>query len=316
MLKLCHLMENFELARLALTHWPHDEEGLDALLRRFRISDNAIYPFMSEGHLCFLRLAPVDEKRPGALEGELALIQALRRSGYPALQPLPANDGQLLLRLSTPWGNWYAQAFAGVPGTPLDDLTLTEPLLLAYGECLARMHNLNTAPTPAPWRHTDALDWMEQTLSDCSAPREIITALRRLRSELALLPQTPGQYGVIHYDFEPDNVFWDETAQCCHVIDFADCMQHWYAADIANALAELPDEAARETFLQGYAQARPLPDDLTTLMPLMLRFNSLYGYTRVLRCLTNPPLEQPEWMPGLIRHLQGLMTERAEMILQ
>lgn len=315
MLKLCYLMENFELARLALTHWPHEEKNLDALLRRFRISDNAIYPFTSAGKLCFLRLAPVCEKRSGALESELALIQLLHRSGYPALEPLPAHDGSLLLTIQTPWGEWYAQAFVGVPGKPLDDLTLTEPLLLAYGESLARLHSLNGQPSPSPWRHTDALDWMEQTLTACHAPAEILAALHQVRAEMALLPQDEGQYGVIHYDFEPDNVFWDEDTQRCHVIDFADCMHHWYAADIARALDELPDDNARTIFLQGYTQARPLPENLTALLPLMRRFINLYGYTRVLRSLSHLPETQPEWMPGLIRHLQELMAQRAKALL-
>lgn len=316
MLKLKYLIENPDLARLALTHWPHDKASLDLALRRFRISDNAVYPFYQDGRLCFLRLAPASEKRPGALESELAFIQALRAKGYPALMPLPSDSGALLLTLSTPCGDWYAQAFVGVPGKPIDQLPLTRPILFAWGQALGRLHALDVTPSPCPWQHDQALDWAGQTLIACHAPKKILSALYRLRDDLAALPQTKGQYGLVHYDFEPDNVFWDEATGTCSVIDFADCMRCWYSLDIQQALGELTEEADREIFLQGYQQARPLPEHLDQLLPLMQRFIDLYGYARILRCITDPPARQPDWMPGLIRHLQHILEVRAANILR
>ena len=53
MLKLKHLFENYSLAKKALEHWSHDEDNLDEMLSRFRISSNAIYPFMQAGQICF-----------------------------------------------------------------------------------------------------------------------------------------------------------------------------------------------------------------------------------------------------------------------
>ena len=62
MLKLKYLFEKYQLVRTVLNHWKYDEETFDELTKYFRISSNAIYPFASNGKICFLRLAPTDEK--------------------------------------------------------------------------------------------------------------------------------------------------------------------------------------------------------------------------------------------------------------
>lgn len=90
MLKLRYLTENFDLARLALTHWKHDAATLEERLGWFRISSNAVYPFDREGQLCFLRLSPAAEKRSLDLLGELDFLTFLQRRGYPAMRPIAA----------------------------------------------------------------------------------------------------------------------------------------------------------------------------------------------------------------------------------
>ena len=49
MMKLKNLVENYSLARLALTHYALDADSLDSLLPRFRISSNAVYPYLNRG---------------------------------------------------------------------------------------------------------------------------------------------------------------------------------------------------------------------------------------------------------------------------
>ena len=53
------------------------------------------------------------------------------------------------------------------------------------------------------------------------------------------LPQTSDTFGLIHYDFEPDNVFWDENNQHCTAIDFEDSMYHFFLVDLEQALDAL-----------------------------------------------------------------------------
>ena len=59
-------------------------------------------------------------------------------------------------------------------------------------------------------------------------------ACDRLYTQLEQLPVSPAGYGLVHYDFEPDNVFYD--GETCHVIDFDDSMEHFYAIDLVQMI--------------------------------------------------------------------------------
>ena len=324
MLKLKHLIENFDLAKEALTHWEHDTENLDKALSWFRISSNAVYPFFCKGDLCFLRLAPTEEKEERNLRGELEFLAYLQEKDFPGLRPIPAKNGEYLLTLSTVWGDYYACAFEKVPGKQIEDTELTDKVLHEYGKTLGKLHVLSAdyVPVTKKWSHADALDWVESVLTAYSAPEKMHAELTKVRELLADLSANPGQYGLIHYDFESDNVFFDPTTESCSVIDFEDGMYHWYALDIEQALDSLsellPEEnfpAAKEKFLQGYAAVRPLSEQLEELLPLMRRFVDLFGYARLLRCVSEKPEEAPDWMEELEGTLQGIMAERGNMVI-
>lgn len=311
MLKLKYLVENFELARMALRHWPHDEATLAERLSRFRISANAVYPFDCEGKLCFLRLTPAEETSSPLIREELCLIRRLRSDGYPALEPIPALNGEDFVTLHSPWGIWYASAFTAVPGQPLEHVEWTEEILVRYGEALGRLHHLNMEYLPAPGRpnYLHLMKWIKDQMED--APYALFYECDAVKEELSKLWRGPYTYGIIHGDFEPDNVFWD--GETCHAIDFNDCMMHFYALDVVIALDELPPEAA-EPFLRGYRAACPESEVKEADFPLMRRFRQLYQYARLLHALSERPDPEPDWMPGLVEKLQGMMSAIEEQI--
>ena len=143
MLKLTYLNENFDLARMALTHWQHDASTLDARLQWFRISSNAVYPYLDQGQLCFLRLAPLEEKNPAHVQSEIDFIEYLRGQGYPAMQPIPDNTGRLTFLLDSSWGAYCVSAFAAVSGAPIEDTPLTTEIVYAFGQGLGQLHALS-----------------------------------------------------------------------------------------------------------------------------------------------------------------------------
>lgn len=300
MLKLTYLTENFDLARSALSHWPHDESTLDARLQWFRISSNAVYPFDQEGRLCFLRLTPAEEKPAAHIRAELDFLSHLQQVGYPALRPLPSSNGEFLLTLTTPWGIWHACAFTGVPGQPLEDIPLTEKILTQYGAALGQLHRISMQLEAPPARPTwkDHLDWATAQLANGSA--FLREECRSVADALAQLPQQRHTFGLVHYDFEPDNVFFDREG--CHVIDFDDSMLHFYAIDLVQALDELPREH-HAAFLHGYRAACPESGAQEAAFPLMRRFRNLYSLARLRHALSDVSSPQPDWMPPLIARL-------------
>ena len=127
------------------------------------------------------------------------------------------------------------------------------------------------------------------------------------------LPREAEPYGLIHYDFECDNVLFDATTGRCWAIDFDDACYHWYAMDIGQSLASLNDEAPgnEQIFLDAYAAIRPLPTDLTALRPLLQRFADLYLSARIHHSLAGQPLDQPDWMVTLRGKMEARFTKLA-----
>lgn len=323
MLKLKYLYENYGLAKEALENWEHDSDTLDALLSEFRISSNAIYPFSRRGKVCFLRLAPVEEKLLDNVFGELEFIEYLNSNGFPALKPIAALSGGTVLTLDTGWGTYYACAFEKVPGEQIERVGYADDVMEQYGKALGRLHRLSAGfvPKVRKWTHEDVLGRIAEVLSDCGAPSFMRAELDAVRSELSLLPKSAENYGLLHYDFEPDNVFYDNASKTCFVIDFDDGMYNWYALDIMQVFSALEDElsgdglaAAKSRFIAGYSAEYVYKKDTEALFPLMRRFAELYSYARLIRSVAEKSDGEPDWMLGLRAKLdRAIMAKEARM---
>ena len=320
MLKLKYLFENFELAKLALTNWEHDEDTLDEYLKYFRISSNAVYPFSIRGKRHFLRLAPIEEKQKENLVGELEFLQYLGNAGYGAMKPVAAKNGELMLTINTKWGGYYASVFEGVAGISIEDTDYREEIMTAYGKALGRLHNLSMdyQPENRKWSYVDALAWVKKTLAEYQnqypekgLPLEKMQKeAEAVEQELSKLKQTKETFGLVHYDFEPDNVFYKEEDNSCQVIDFEDGMYHFFLVDIEQVLDSLSEELegdafeqAKKYFLQGYESEKALEPDYEPKCRLMRRFCNLFSYARLVHCIAEEVSDAPDWMVSLRNRL-------------
>lgn len=315
MLKLRHLFDDRALAELLRQRWAHDPGPF----AWFRISSNAIYPFNHRGEPHYLRFAPVDEKRPGQVAAEIALLQHLKQAGYGAAEPVPALDDTYVVTAVTEWGAYVATAFRGVPGIQLGRTGLDDEIVASYGRALAelRVATVGYRPAVAPWTHEAVLDWIGAVLRPLPDSAAALAEADWLAERFAALPRDAADYGLVHYDFEYDNVFFDAASGRCHAIDFDDAMYHWRAMDIEQALASLADEiepdalAGKErVFLAAYAAIRPLPERLEAMRLLCRRFAGLYWYARVRRAAAEGLPDEPEWMVGLRANLAAGLAER------
>jgi Ser/Thr protein kinase RdoA (MazF antagonist) len=362
MMKLHHLYDNRDLVMHLLENWDHDAAGMH-LLDRFRISANAVYPFKCLDKVRFLRFAPLEEKRQGQSEAELAFLTWLDSQGYPAGQPVPSLNSRLLEVCDTPWGLYQANVFEGVSGERLDWSELTDDIIAACGRSLARLHVLSSRyeplPQNLPWSWEHVMEWSLEILdqipvlpsgaygpdSGSIPPGEYETARRAAHDEASnlmslfhSLPAGPEFMGVIHYDFETDNLFWQNETGRCVPIDFDDIMVHWYLADIAQALESLREtveekmesatpssgiheaealrirqKAACDCFLAGYRDIRPISEDMLPFIHAFLRFAALYGYARIVRSISAVRADEPEWMAELRSKLHQLMKKRSRL---
>jgi len=261
MLKFRYLFDNPDLARRLAKNWDYDEDS-EELFQYFRISANAIYPLRIHGEICYLRFSPVSEKQEGNTLAELAFLDYLRSQGYPAMEAVKSRSGEEVVKQETLWGEFYASVFKRVAGKQISQTDFNDEIMFAYGAALGELHALSRKyenPSVKRWTHVDVLNWIENALSELGLDQVPTQELALLRREFDQLTINKNNYGLIHFDFEPDNVFYDEISQRCNVIDFDDAMYHWFVMDIVQALdairdeMELDDSAHQEAvFLKGY----------------------------------------------------------------
>ena len=315
MLKLKYLFENFDLARACLALYEYDEKSLADMLPYFRISSNSIYPFCKKDthEVCFLRLSPSEEKPLSSVAAEIHLINWLNEKGFSAMKPVAMKTGEFAKEMRTEWGTFHVSCFAKVSGNSLEDTKGNLSVVRGYGQTLGKLHSL-MKEYPCSEKHRDHKDLLKEIgdrMEEYDAPEIVKEEYWAVCGELERLIVSSSNYGTIHYDFEPDNVFYDEAENTFSVIDFDDAINCWYALDIVRALDALDDviedkniEDAVCRFLEGYQSVTDLTEEQKQSFSLMRRLVRLQEYTTILHVLSEPVDEKPSWMNELIGKLK------------
>jgi Ser/Thr protein kinase RdoA (MazF antagonist) len=141
--------------------------------------------------------------------------------------------------------------------------------------------------------------------------------LARLEGQVAALPTSAQTFGLIHYDFELDNLVWND--QRVGSVDFDDCAQYWFVADIAFALRDLFDDQAEridladarlQAFVAGYREQRSVTDAELRQLPLFLRIHNLVSFAKLLRAAD---IEDAQTAPAWVADLQAKLLRKAQM---
>jgi len=288
--------------------WPHDPGSARVL----RASSNFILRYTHQGQPRILRLTPSDQRTPQMLQAELDFLNYLANQGLPVNRPLPARSGRLVETVATPLGVLHSISLEWLEGKELEFNDLCPDDFNRWGQSLGELHNAAVGFTSA-----SRPDWrtlLQDALAALPAEEE---AARRagqiLQARLAELPVTPENYGLIHYDFELDNLLWRDGIP--QIIDFDDCAHYWLAADIAYALRDLYADCwsqveithpSLQAFVAGYRRVRPLPESELAHLPLFMALLNLLMYAELLQIVGEPPSQgEPEWTSSLRRRLAG-----------
>lgn len=307
-LKLNYLFNNVDLAEMLMKNWNYDEASME-LFKYYRISSNAIYPFKCEGKTHLLRFAPKTEKLKSNILSELDFISYLRDNHYGVLESVVSKHGEELVEVRTPWGEYFASVFKRVSGVQINNTDYSDTIIFAHGKALGRLHHLSSQYSPGKikrWSYSDVLDWIQEVLMNFPEESAALVETKLLRDYFASIPKSQNNYGLIHYDFEYDNVFYDDKSKTCNVIDFDDAMYHWYAMDIEQALDSLQDcipseifDHKKQCFMDGYLTEYDISNDLEAILPACRRFADLYGYARTLRSVAEKWDNEPDWLTNL-----------------
>ena len=313
MLKLKYLFDNRDLALMLLENWEYDKDALD-MLDHFRISANAIYPYKFNGAIFFLRFVPWNEKDENEIKEEINFILYLLKEGVNVLEPVLDKNGKYLLKKDTPWGKYLVCAFRRVDGDELEDFIssgngYSDEIIKGYGKTLGKLHKCSRGYKKADKKSCfELLDEMEYIYKNNFNGKAdiIINEFNELKGLLHKIPKNESNYGLIHGDFELDNVFYDKNTGKYSIIDFGSSLYHWYNRDIDITLGNLKDELPgkdfdklKTLFLNGYCEEYSYDEEILEYKSIFKRFEELQKYIELKNILEETWDNEPQWMIGL-----------------
>ena len=306
MMKLKNLvLDTDQAANAILKNWNNDENSLNF----WRGSANYVYFFTWRNERYWLRFSRKEENSLEQIKAEIEFLLYLKDNNFSAVYPIKSNNDKYIEVVEDESETYYAVVFNNADGVALDMEDMTEAQFEFWGKSLASLHKLSKSFSPKEhvrnsWEHI--LEVTSEILFNF--PREINAKeeLQRVEKWLTSLSMTNENYGLIHYDYELDNVFFNKKSSLFQVIDFDSSMYHWYVMDIVCALGDLRElesikaENGLKHFLRGYCSITEIEEAFLDLLPRFERFYNLISFAKLLRSLQDSNFSsEPEWLKRL-----------------
>lgn len=251
----------------------------------------------------YLRFMPDTYRAAGAVEPVTVLMHRLAAGGAAVVRPVPTETGSLTATVPTELGTMHAVVVEAAAGHEIDADDLTDDLAHEWGRALALVHD---GAADIDVDLPDAFAELAEVPGRFAEDPALVKAAARLADRLARLPRDRSQFGVVHGDFELDNLAWD--AGRATAFDFDEAAQSWYAADIAYALRDLtgpdgePDPTRRHlvhAFITGYRGVRAFDDSDLANLRLFAGAHAACSAVRIARALDSSGAAEPEWRAEL-----------------
>lgn len=274
--------------------------------RYLRASANVVFTFTREGRSYVLRLTDEHKRTQAMLQAEVDYINHLALHGVPVARPIRSLAGLEVERVQTPLGTFHAVVFDLIKGTQYDIEELEQSQFAQWGRALGQLHRAAQryrGPGRATWQ--ERLTALEHELPlDEQAARKL---LARVAAQVEQFATDEQSFGLLHGDFELDNLIWAE--QTIGIVDFDESAWGWFVADIAFALRDLFGDSAGnidwestqlQTFLEGYRAVNAVSADALEHLPVFLDMHNLFTFATLLKTLDIPESEVvPDWLSGL-----------------
>lgn len=293
------LISDDTVRRAALAYGLADDE-LRAIPRD-GAPDGAVFACPCPDGEVFLKIKPI-VIGPAAELARAVHVDRLRASGVPVPRSVPSRTGAAVEIMSDPAGTYAVSVTRRVAGRHLQlPADWSDDLVRRWATVLGRMHAVaatHDAPAGLPtWRDEHAL-----FLGDCRDD-ELRAVWASFGDVLAGLPTDRSCFGPVHNDLHLGNLML--AGEELVVLDFDVATTHWFALDVAIALAhpvwqmrhESPGAIAPfvATFLDAYAAQHPLPEPWRERLPVFMRYRFTLFVLAMERELGHPR-ELPEWL--------------------
>jgi Ser/Thr protein kinase RdoA (MazF antagonist) len=302
-------LENDSIAKEMIKYWNHDAETL----KFWRASSNFIYLFHIKGKPHYLRFVHEEDNSRHNIQAELDFMLYLIEKNYATVTPVRSILGHWIETFSIGDVRYHGVVFEQANGEHIPLEQMSDFHIEEWGKSLAHLHLLSESYTPKEisrrnW--VDILDYILSVLQRYPQEHEALKECERMKTWLSGLPSGAGHIGLIHYDFETDNVFYIKEESRFSAIDFDDSMYHWFMMDITSTLTDLTLQNDEESiqnihrFISGYQSVKHLENEYFEMMPQFQRFADLYTFARLIDCMENMDLPNlPEWIIQLKQKL-------------
>ena len=301
------------LAEEILQRWGYDEGSVYYL----RASANFIFIFKREGITYFLRFNESCEKEVEKIEAELKILQYLDNYSLQVAQPVKSLNNKYTEVVETKWGLYYAVVFEALTGKHYDIEELTMEQFYLWGQSLGKLHK-SFKQIPEHYLQNRP-SWKDQlNIAKGIIPVEEFAAHReldRIYKWAEELEVTEENYGLIHYDFELDNVLFDQKK--IGVIDFDDCTSHWYVADIIYSLRDVDEfninSPIIKSFIKGYKTETTLDVNLLNNISEFQRMHEIVTYASMIRSVDiEKSSNDSEWLTNLRNKLCNYINSKRD----
>ncbi|MBM6618673.1 phosphotransferase enzyme family protein [Bacillus suaedaesalsae] len=293
------------LAEEIMKRWDYDLGSV----YYWRASANFVFVCKKEGKRLFLRFNSVNERTLEQLESEITLINEISEHHLRVAKPIISKNNHYIEKVDTKLGVFYATLFEGLEGEQLEIENLNSEQYYTWGCALGKLHEVSKQLNAENVRKRQS--WKEHAeFIKSQVDKELIVEIEILMVELEALPTTKDNFGLIHFDFELDNLYWNNGK--ISILDFDDASYYWYVADIAYALRDLEDLYGEtfEAFMSGYISQTSVDEEVLSKLPLFIRFHELYIHARLKRAVDlEVNANQPSWLNGLIEKLEGRLKQ-------
>lgn len=323
MMKISLLVQKTDTyAKEILSNWDNNVKDVTF----FRASSNYIYKCKLNEQCYYLRLSHENERSLEYLQSEIDFISYLSCNNYPAMMPIISLNNKYIETIDTPIGKFHGIVFTRATGQMLEIDEMSDEQFTAWGASLGKLHKLSiefkpisTARNDLSQVYTQISDILDLYPEEQSARYE----LEYCKTQLNQIARTNDNYGLIHYDFELDNIFWDKEKCTFKVIDFDDGIFGYNLLDIASALRDLRDlpeddkQSGFRHFIKGYNSEMGSNhlsfDDLS----IYYRFVDLHIFSKIIRSTyQSDSAFVTEWLPGLRLKLAELCDNYRKRFLR
>jgi Ser/Thr protein kinase RdoA (MazF antagonist) len=268
----------------------------------------------------YLRFVPDAYRGAGAVAAVASLMDRLVAGGTAVVRPVPALTGTLTATVTTALGPMHAMVVEAAPGEQIDAEDLDEDRARSWGAALAAVHDGAAGIDPdLPEAFAELAAIPDRFAHD----HDLVKAASRLADRIAGLPRDRSRFGIVHGDFELDNLAWDGRRATAFDFDEAACS--WYAADIAYALRDLtgtdglpaPEHRQRfDAFIAAYRDIRTLGEADLANLRLFAGAHAACSLVRIDSALGTPGDDEPEWMADLRAKLTVMARSHRDLAVR